>query len=54
VGRPIVQACVGSLEGVRARKGALITTSSFSQDALDYVQKIEKPIVLIEGMQLAT
>jgi restriction system protein len=53
VGRPVVQAFAGSLEGVRARKGVLITTSHFSQDALDYVQKIEKRIVLIGGTQLA-
>jgi restriction system protein len=53
VGRPVVQAFAGSLEGVRARKGVLITTSSFSQDALEYVQKIEKRIVLIDGKQLA-
>jgi restriction system protein len=53
VGRPIVQAFAGSLEGVRARKGVLITTSYFSQDALEYVQKIEKRIVLIDGKQLA-
>jgi restriction system protein len=53
VGRPVVQAFAGSLEGVRARKGVLITTSYFSQDALDYVQKIEKRIVLINGQQLA-
>ncbi len=53
VGRPIVQAFAGSLEGHRARKGVLITTSEFSQDALDYVRRIEKKIVLIDGKQLA-
>jgi restriction system protein len=53
VGRPVAQAFAGSLEGVRARKGVLITTSSFSQDALEYVQRIEKRIVLIDGRQLA-
>lgn len=54
VGRPVVQAFAGSLEGVRARKGVLIiSTSYFSQDALDYVQKIEKRIVLIDGKRLA-
>jgi restriction system protein len=53
VGRPIVQAFAGSLEGQRARKGVLITTSQFSKDALDYVGKIEKKIVLIDGEQLA-
>lgn len=31
----------------------MITTSYFSQDALDYVQRIEKRIVLIDGKQLA-
>ena len=53
VGRPVVQAFAGSLEGVRARKGVLITTSSFSQDALEYVRVIEKRIVLIDGTHLA-
>jgi restriction system protein len=31
----------------------MISTSTFSQDARDYVQKIEKKIVLIDGRQLA-
>jgi restriction system protein len=52
VGRPIVQAFAGSLEGLRARKGVFITTSQFSQDAKDYVTRIEKKIVLIDGEQL--
>jgi restriction system protein len=33
VGRPVVQAFAGSLDGERARKGVLITTSYLSQDA---------------------
>lgn len=53
VGRPVVQAFAGSLEGFRARKGVLITTSRFSQDAHDYVRRIEKRIVLIDGQQLS-
>lgn len=52
VGRPVVQAFVGGLEGQRARKGVLITTSTFSQQAKDYVRNIEKKIVLIDGDQL--
>ncbi len=52
VGRPVVQAFAGSLEGQRARKGVLITTSQFSQDAKEYVNRIEKKIVLIDGEQL--
>jgi restriction system protein len=53
VGRPLVQAFAGSLEGHRARKGVLITTSAFTQDAREYVTRIEKKIVLIDGPMLA-
>jgi restriction system protein len=53
VGRPVVQAFAGSLEGQRARKGVLITTSDFSKDAREYVRHIEKKIVLIDGPELA-
>ncbi|MBI4322615.1 MAG: restriction endonuclease [Chloroflexi bacterium] len=53
VGRPIVQGFAGSLDGQRAKKGVLITTSQFSQDAKDYVSRIEKKIVLIDGEELA-
>jgi restriction system protein len=53
VGRPTVQAFAGSLEGQRARKGVLITTSQFSADAKEYVNQIEKKIILIDGEQLA-
>jgi restriction system protein len=53
VGRPVVQAFAGSLEGQRARKGVLITTSNFTQDAWRYIEHIEKRIVLIDGPQLA-
>jgi restriction system protein len=53
VGRPVVQAFIGSLEGFRANKGVLITTSQFSPDARSYVGQIGKKIVLIDGEQLA-
>jgi restriction system protein len=53
VGRPEVQAFAGSLEGERARKGIMLTTSTFSAEAAQYVKKIEKKIVLIDGRQLA-
>jgi restriction system protein len=52
VGRPTIQAFAGSLEGYRAKKGVLITTSQFSQEAKTYVNSIEKKIVLIDGEQL--
>ena len=53
VGRPDVQAFAGSLEGHRARKGVFITTSQFPPEARDYVGRIEKKIILIDGSQLA-
>ncbi len=53
VGRPEIQKFAGSLEGERARKGVFITTSSFSADARDYVNRIDKRIVLIDGARLA-
>lgn len=54
VGRPVVQAFVGSMDFVRAKKGVVITTSSFSRDAVEYVDRIEgKKVVLIDGATLA-
>lgn len=54
VGRPIVQGFVGSMDYIRARKGVIITTSQFTRDALDFVERIEgKKVVLIDGDRLA-
>ncbi|MFO0867046.1 MAG: restriction endonuclease [Gemmataceae bacterium] len=53
VGRPEVQAFAGSMEGFRARKGVMLSTSNFSKDARDYVTRIERKIVLIDGDRLA-
>jgi len=53
VGRPVVQAFAGSLDEQKARKGVMIATSTFSQDARRFVERIEKKIVLIDGEQLA-
>jgi restriction system protein len=53
VGRPVVQAFAGSLDEQKARKGVVITTSTFSQEARRFVERIEKKIVLIDGEQLA-
>lgn len=52
-GRPAIQAFGGALDGAHARKGVYITTGRFSQDARDYVEKIEKRIALIDGQALA-
>lgn len=53
VGRPEIQKFAGSLEGQRARKGVFITTSDFTEGAKDYVNRIEKKIILINGLKLA-
>lgn len=53
VGRPDLQKFAGSLEGQRASKGVFITTSSFSADARQYVERIARRIVLIDGPTLA-
>ncbi len=53
VGRPDVQAFAGALQGQRARKGVFITTSDFSEQAVDFTRRIDNKIVLIGGTELA-
>jgi restriction system protein len=53
VPRPEIQKFAGALQGVRARKGVFITTSSFSDGAVEYAHNIENKIVLIDGKMLA-
>ncbi|HXF50009.1 MAG TPA: restriction endonuclease [Verrucomicrobiae bacterium] len=52
IGRPEVQKFAGALQGRKARKGVFITTSKFSDDAHDFVSKIDSKIVLIDGEKL--
>lgn len=51
--RPEIQKFAGALQGVKARKGIFITTSSFSDGAYEYVTTIDSKIVLIDGTELA-
>lgn len=54
VGRPLIQAFVGSLMGVGAKKGVFITTSSFSRGAIEYANSMQNVrVILIDGQQLA-
>lgn len=53
VGRPEIQKFVGALQGQRARKGIFLTTSSFTDNARAYVDKIQDKVVLIDGEMLA-
>lgn len=53
VGRPALNAFVGSLTGEGATKGVFVTTSDFSREARDYVARVQQRIVLINGDRLA-
>jgi restriction system protein len=53
VGSKVVREFIGSLTVHRARKGVLMTTSTFTPDALASVRNLDQRIVLIDGQQLA-
>ncbi|MFT5867498.1 MAG: restriction system protein [Gammaproteobacteria bacterium] len=53
VGRPDIQKFVGSLTGESATKGVFVTTSDFSKEAREFIQKVQHRIVLINGRKLA-
>jgi len=53
VGRPEIQKFVGALAGKKAKKGVFFTTSTFTDEAKDYVSHIEQKVVLIDGNKLA-
>jgi restriction system protein len=53
VSRPELQKFAGALQGVRAKKGVFITTSTFTQGAREYVGNVESKIILIDGETLA-
>lgn len=52
VGAPVVREFAGTLEGHKANKGVLITTSTFTADAKDFTRSIGRRIVLIDGAML--
>ena len=53
VGKPQIQQFSGALDEQKATKGVFITTSSYSKEARQYVEKLNKKIVLIDGQELA-
>lgn len=53
VGRPDVQGFVGALQGKRAKKGIFITTSYFTREAYEYVERLDIKVILIDGKRLA-
>jgi restriction system protein len=44
---------VGGLEGHRATKGVFVTTSYFPSSAYDFITRVSKRVVLIDGPELA-
>lgn len=53
VGRPEIQGFVGALAGKHAQKGIFLTTSEFSDGALEYVKNLPQRVILIGGQRLA-
>ena len=53
IGKPQIQQFSGALDEQKATKGVFITTSSYSKEAKQYVEKLNKKIVLIDGQELA-
>lgn len=53
VGSSQIRNFVGALAGQRAGKGVFITTSTFTQDAREFVKTVGTRIILIDGRQLA-
>ncbi len=50
VGRPVIQKFVGSMDYIRGRKGAAMTTSTFKEDEIDFVDRTTgKRLVLIDA-----
>jgi len=53
IGRPQIQSFVGALHGKGAKKGIFITTSKFSNEAIDYANSLkDMKVILIDGNKL--
>lgn len=51
VGRPEIQAFYGALAGQRANKGVFITTSTYTTQAIEFAESVER-IVLVDGSKV--
>lgn len=52
VGREPIQAFVGALHGFGASRGVFLTTSAFTSGAIDYANRVQSRIILIDGAKL--
>ena len=53
VGNKDLQQFVGALNATKSNKGIFITTSDYTKYALNYIESVSSPIVLINGQYLA-
>ncbi len=53
VQRPPLQAFVGALADKGASQGVFVTASTFSSGAIEYVDRIQSRVALIDGARLA-
>lgn len=54
VGRPDVQSFFGALAGKKARKGVMITTSRFTDEALSFAETVSDSLILVDGKHLTS
>lgn len=54
VGRERIQSFVGALDEHGATKGVFVTTSEFTKNAIEYAEKIQKRLILIDGEKLTS
>lgn len=52
VQRPELQAFIGTLVGVSATKGVFVTTSDFTQGAIEYLKTVNVRVITINGSKL--
>jgi restriction system protein len=52
VGRPEIHKFAGALLGQHAKKGIFITTSGFTNEAMDFASKVDNKIILVDGNSL--
>lgn len=53
VQRPAVQGFVGALQGARATKGIMFTSSAFTSGAEEYAANVSPRVILVDGQRLA-
>jgi restriction system protein len=53
VGRPEIQGVRRGIAGVQASRGVFITTGRFSAGAVEYAERVNARVILIDGPRLA-